>query len=134
MAKLRKSTFKMGRMDRQVDRWKDEKDRLFKTPSFKMVVWSCFSQIQEPNFLKSYGLVVSLMERFNTWKRNTITIVQCSKREHWKYIHELDSNTFSKLLKTYGMYEDTRQKNFYYKINELIRKATHCKRIWIIWR
>ena len=85
--KLRNLTNKMWRTDRQADRWTDEHDWLFKNPSVKMVVWSCFPQIQELNFLKLYGLIVSLMERLNTRKRNTINIVQCSKREQWKYIN-----------------------------------------------
>ena len=85
--KLRKPTNKMLQTDKQTDRWTDEDDWLFKTPSVKMVVRSYFSEIQELNFRILYGLIVSLTERINTRKRNTINIVQCSKREHWKYIH-----------------------------------------------
>ena len=45
--------------DGQRERWTAKKDWFYKTPSAKMAVSSCFSEICKYNFLKSFGLIVS---------------------------------------------------------------------------
>ena len=78
--KSRKPTRKNAPLaDGKADRWTDEEDWFYKTPSTKMEVRSCFSEIQEWNFLKLFGLIVTHMERIKARKRNTINIVQGSK-------------------------------------------------------
>ena len=67
--KLRTSTIhwvdsekNVSQTDRQTDRWTDEQNWFYRTPSAKIDVWSCFSEIWEKNFLKLFGWIVSHME------------------------------------------------------------------------
>ena len=53
--KTHKQNVMDGQTDRQTDRWTDEQGWLFKTPSVKMVIWSCFSKIQELIFFELNG-------------------------------------------------------------------------------
>ena len=67
----------MSRTDGQINRWTDEQDWFYRTPTTKMEVQSCSLEIRK-NFLKLFGLIVSNMERINTRKGNTI-----NRQIHW---------------------------------------------------
>ena len=75
--------------DGQRERWTAKKDWFYKTPSAKMAVSSCFSEICKYNFLKSFGLIVSktsktmILSKFTSDNFHIISMSQIHCYTHW---------------------------------------------------